>query len=244
MAKLNQIVAVTAGRKSHAKGVIEEIYHKLQKKELLQGLVRTYQAKDEDGEQMPDERKGVQLSVPDAIKEAVGAWSSLCDVVATQDMANTLAKADVAVDGRVLLKAVPITHLLFLEHQLVDLQAFVSKLPTLDPADEWEWDDNSNQYRSSTGETLRTKKVPKAFVKYDATKEHPAQVEAFMEDVVIGTYRLTKFSGAIPAQEKVTILSRVRLLQEAVKRAREEANGIDVQDVKEGASLFDFVFKK
>lgn len=39
------------------------------------------------------------------------------DVVATQDFANCQAKADVMVEGRVLIKDAPVTHLLFLEKQ-------------------------------------------------------------------------------------------------------------------------------
>lgn len=244
MGKLNQIIAVVNGRKTQAKSLIEDIFHRLQKKELLQGLVRTYHPKDENGEQLPDERKGVQVVVPNAIDEAITEWVTLCDVVATQDMGNTLAKANITVDGTPLVKDVPVTHLLFLEKQLVDLSTFITKLPTLDPADNWVWDSNAGHYRSDVSETTRTKKVPKAFVKYDATPNHPAQVDVFNEEVQIGTYKLTKFSGAIPAQSKTQYQNRVRKLQEAVKCAREEANSTSIQDVQEGQAIFNYVFNK
>ena len=51
-------------------------------------------------------------------------------VLATQDFANCQAKANVVVDGQTILKEVPVTHLLFLEKQLVDLRTFIDGLPT------------------------------------------------------------------------------------------------------------------
>src|SRR5438270_13901377 len=63
MAKLNQIIAVQAGKKSQAKETLTEAYHKLKKPDLLSGIVRTYQPKDEDGEPLPEERKQIQLKV-------------------------------------------------------------------------------------------------------------------------------------------------------------------------------------
>jgi len=63
-----------------------------------------------------------------------------------------------------------------------------------------------------------------------------------MEDVWVGTWTITKFSGAIPAATKNTMLDRVRKLLDAVKAAREEANGLDVHPQKVGATLLTYVF--
>ena len=54
MAKLNQIIAVQAGKKSQAKETLTEAYHKLKKPELMTGIVRTYQPRDEGGEPQPE----------------------------------------------------------------------------------------------------------------------------------------------------------------------------------------------
>ena len=62
------------------------------------------------------------------------------DVVLTQDMGNTHAKADIKVNGQTILPNVPVTYLLFLEKQVVDLETFVTKLPSLDPSEVWEAD--------------------------------------------------------------------------------------------------------
>jgi hypothetical protein len=42
--------------------------------------------------------------------------------------------------------------------------------------------------RGKANESLRTSKEPTVIVKYDATKEHPAQTELFTKDVPVGTW--------------------------------------------------------
>ena len=143
--------------------------------------------------------------------------TELFDIVATQDQANCIARANVTVDNVAVLKDVPVTTLLFLEKQLVDMHTFVEKLPTLDPGESWSYNPDVDHYASEPYQTSKTKKVMKNHVKAEATKEHPAQVETYTEDVIVGYWTTVKFSGAIPAKEKNEILDRVRKLQEAVK---------------------------
>ena len=243
MTKLNQIIAVSNGKKSRTQSSMTELYHKLQKSPLLSGIARTYRPKDDDGEQLPPESNRVLLQVKDIIKEASTIWTELFDAIATQDTANCSASADVCVDGEVLLADVPVTHLLFLEKQLNDIHSFVSKVPTLDPAYEWEWSDEANCYATKPTETTRTKKIPRNHVKYEATKEHPAQVEMFTEDVLVGYWTKVDFSGAMLEKQKNQIVNRVRQLQEAVKQAREDANNTDVVLVENGKVIFGFLFE-
>lgn len=243
MPKLHQLIAVLHGKKSQAQSVLTRVHHMIQKSELLSGISRQYKPRDEDGERLPPESKQVQFTVPQAIAEASATLTELLDAVASQDITNCAATADIVVDGTALIHSVPVTHLLFLEKQLVDLHTFVDKLPTLDPAERWTYDAATGVYRTEVTETTRTKKIPKAFVKYEATKEHPAQVEMFHEDLLVGTWATTKFSGAIPADDKRDMLERVRKLQEAVKMAREGANSLDVIDLKTGKPLLSYVFQ-
>ena len=242
MGKLNQVIAVVAGKKAKAAQVITAAYHQFQKTPLFDGISRTYQPRDEDGEKLPPESKSIQVKVLDLMVEVTAAMVEMFDVVATQDYANCSARADVCVNGKVILSKVPVTHLLFLEKQLKDVETFIGKLPTLDPSETWSFNEAVGSYATSPSETARTKKVPKAFVKAEATKEHPAQVEMFHEDIMVGYWRTVKFSGTIPAKDKNRMLERVRSLHEAVIKAREEANGIDVSPVSNGKAVFDFVF--
>ena len=159
-----------------------------------------------------------------------------------EDWANAEATADVEVDGEVIVAAAPVTYLLFLEKQLVDLHTFVKKLPVLDPSESWTFDQASDCFATDQVQTTKTKKVPRNHVKAEATKEHPAQVEVYDEDIVVGHWRMVKFSGAVTAQRANELLERVEKLQRAVKFAREEANGREVEKREVGKRVFDYVF--
>jgi len=135
-----------------------------------------------------------------------------------------------------------VTYLLFLEKQLTDLHTFVHKLPVLDPSESWRFDPSQDCWASDTAETSKTKKVPRNHVKAEATEKHPAQVEVYHEDVVVGYWKTVKFSGALPAARVRELLERVERLQKAVKMAREEANGVAVESVKSGDKVFGYLF--
>ncbi|TMR23957.1 hypothetical protein ETD86_06425 [Nonomuraea turkmeniaca] len=241
MTKLNQILAVEKGVKADVQRKVTDVYHTVQKAPLLSGISRTYQPIDDEGEQLPPESTRVQVKVEDAVKDAADALTRLFDVTATKDVANCSAKADVVVDGRVLLEGVPVTYLLFLEKQLVDLRTLISKLPTLDPSETWTRDENTDTWRTEPVKTTRTKKVPRNHVLAEATEHHPAQVQVFTEDVVVGYWTKIAFSGAVPQRRVNELLDRLTKLQDAVKYAREEANSVEVADRRIGDALFGYL---
>lgn len=240
--KLNQIIAVANGKKTQAEKAFTEVYQKLQKPELYSGISRVYKPIDEDGETLPTEEKYPQLKVQDAIDTAKSALTELIDTVATQDTANTQAKANVVVDDVTVISNVPVTHLLFLEKQLNDIQTFVSKLPTLDAAERWTFDSNVNCFVTGVSQTNRNVKKMKNHVKAEATDKHPAQVEIYTEDQKVGTWNTVKFSGCIDAAKKAKFTSNVKKLIEAVKLAREESNSIEVKKVNYADDLLGFIF--
>ena len=63
MPKLNQIVAVVAGKKSDAEKAITELYHKVKKPQLFEGITKTYEAIEVNGEELPSEVKLLQFKV-------------------------------------------------------------------------------------------------------------------------------------------------------------------------------------
>jgi hypothetical protein len=241
--KLNQIVAIEKGVKTTSGRALTDAYHTIQKAPLLSGISRTYRPKDDDGDQLPPESTLVQTKVADVLKDVAGAMTRLFDVVATKDVTNCSAKADVKLpDGTVILSQAPVTYLLWLEKQLVDLHTFVGKLPTLDPSERWTYDANTGAYVTEPTETTRTKKVPRNWVKAEATDKHPAQVEVYHEDIVVGYWTTVKFSGASPADVVRQMQDRVNTLIEAVKKAREEANSVEVTDINVGDQIFGYLF--
>ncbi|MFF4246519.1 hypothetical protein ACFYY2_18910 [Streptomyces sp. NPDC001822] len=242
MTKLNQIIAVEKGVKSKSLQDTTAAHHKVQKTALLAGISRTYQPKNEEGEQLPPESSRVQVKAEDALREMSVSLTRLFDVTATKDWANCTARADVSVDGRVIVPEVPVSYLLFLEKQLTDLHTFVKKLPVLDASESWSLDPSTDWWKTDPVRTIRTKKVPRNHVKAEATEKHPAQVDVYYEDVPIGYWTTVKFSGALPARRVNELLERVEKLQQAVKFAREEANGAEVTDRRVGDAVFGYLF--
>lgn len=241
MARLNQIIAVEKGIKSRSVQELATAQQALAKTALLSGIARTYRPKDEDGEQLPPESTKVQVKAEEVIRKTAEILTKLFDVTATKDWTNVQAHADVVVDGQTLLSQVPITYLLFLEKQLVDLQAFIKKLPVLEASETWNFDASADCWATEPIQTLKTKKVPRNHVKAEATEHHPAQVEVYYEDVVVGYWRTVKFSGALPAQRINELLERIEKLSQAVKFAREEANNTEAQQQHIGERLFQYL---
>ena len=242
MTKLNQILAVEKGVQSKANREFTDIYREVSKTPLLSGISRTYQPKDDEGDQLPPESTLVQINAEESIAKVSETLINLFDVTLTKDKANTVAKADIVVDGKTILSNVPVTYLLFLEKKLIEVHEFVSKLPTLDPSENWSKDNATGVFKTDVTRTVRTKKVPKNWVKAEATDKHPAQVEIFHEDVIVGTWSTTKFSGALESERVNTLVNRVEALQKAVKFAREEANSTEITDAKAGKAVFDYLF--
>jgi len=242
MPRLNQIIAIEKGTKGRSLQELTEAHHALQKPALLSGIARTYRPKDEEGEQFPPESTRVQMKSEEIIRQTVATLTKLFDVTATKDWTNCRARADIVVDGQTLLAQVPATYLLFLEKQLVDLVTFIRKLPVLDASESWTFDPTSDTWATEPVQTAKTKKIPRNHVKAEATDKHPAQVEVYYEDVVVGHWRTVKYSGALPAQRVNELLGRVEKLQQAVKFAREEANDADAEEQKVGERVLGYIF--
>lgn len=244
--KLNQIIAIEKGTKTRTYEKLTESHKLLQKNELFLGHARRYTPKDDDpasptGEQLPPETKRVQAKANEIIQTTAEALTEWFDVAATRDWGNTLAKADVEVDGQVLIKDCPVTYLLFLEKQLADLLTFFRKLPVLDAGEPWHHDASQDLWATDESRSIRTKKLSRALVLYEATKEHPAQVKEVTEDVTAGTWTTIKYASSLPATRINELVQRVEKLQRAVKFARETANGAEVEPVKVGKRVFDFL---
>ncbi|MCB9673896.1 MAG: hypothetical protein H6737_02205 [Alphaproteobacteria bacterium] len=240
--KLHEVVAIRKGVKSRTYSELSELFKKAQKADLYSGMTREFQPLDDDGETFPPESRSVQLVAGDVLKRVRKLRTKFLDIEATQELGNLEAKADVEVDGRVILKDMPATLLIFLEKELSDLHTFVSQMPTLDESRPWTKDPNSNLYRSDTARTHKTKKVQRPIVLYDATEEHPAQTQLITEDVTIGHWSTVYTSGALPVPRKDELLERIDVLRDAVKRARSRANDTEVGEKSIGDAIFGYLF--
>jgi hypothetical protein len=245
MSKLNQVIAIEKGVKARAHSVISDLFKVLQKPDLFNGAVRSYQKKDDDGEDLPGEKKHVQFRVQDVIGTVRISAAELIDTTVQKDIANTGAKAAVTVDGSQILPELPVSTLLFLEKQLTDLRTFVDAIPVLDNSESWTLDANSGLYRTDAVQTSRTKKINRPLVLYPATPEHPAQTQIVTEDVIAGFWSTIRQSAAMPKPEKEAISGRIEKLLIGVKEARESANDTDAGAKPAiGAAVFEYLLGK
>jgi hypothetical protein len=249
MPKLHHILAVETGIKHKSAEKLTVIYKAFQKPDLFNGHVKSFTPRfDPDAqhyEMLPDDRKQVQQHVGASMDIIREQHVELFDLAFKRDVTNCIAKADVVVDNKVILKDAPVTYLLWLGHQLDDLHSEVKKIPTLDPAEKWKHDKEQNLYATEPTEQVRTKKVEVVMQLAAATDKHPAQVKTVTEDIRTGNWKTIKYSSAMPADKRDAILARVEKLQNAVKTARETANSVDVPEtVSAGKQIYDFVLAK
>lgn len=240
MSKLCEVIAVVSGKKADAAKKVTELYHKLQKGDLFDGIHRSYRPKADDGETLPSEVKKIQARVSECISEASDVWKGLWDLTYTLDAGNCVATGELAIDGQTF--TLPVTTLLFLEKQLMDVKTFISKIPTLDPAHTWTYDDAQNMYRTQAFLTNRSKKIQKPLVVTEATKEHPAQVVMVQEDVTVGEWSQVHYSNRMTVREQKEAIARVDDLINEVKKARERANSSSVQKKEIGDALLRRIF--
>jgi hypothetical protein len=240
--RLAQVVAIVAGAKARALRAVTDAYQDQQKTGPLSGISRTYQPLDDEGVRLPSESTLVQIRADEIVERVRAEMTRLLDVVATQDWGNTHARADIVVDGRTILADVPVTYLMWLEKQVHTLRTFVSELPRLDLAEQWTWDTNQRAYVTQPVQTARTTKVPRNHVLAPPTDRHPAQVQVWQEDVVVGTWTTVKANGGLPASQVRLYVERCEALLDAVKAAREAANDAVVEDIDAGVPILEYVF--
>lgn len=240
--RLCQIVAVQKGVQARVSHAVTEIYHGLQKPALFSGLSRKYTPVEDGGDELPPESTLVQKNVEFMLADTAKHLTELFDVVATKETANMSASAAVVLDGQPVTPELPVPYLLFLEKQLTDLRTVVSKAPVLDPAEVWHPDADNGGFRTEPVKTVKTRKQQEVLVKYPATDKHPAQTEVISVDKNAGYWETTKFSGALPRERRTELVARIDTLSDAVKHAREQANSMEVSQVKVGSDLFRHIF--
>jgi hypothetical protein len=173
------------------------------------------------------EEKAVPTNVFDTLEYALDVYAKAENLQYQKNATNRTATADVKWKGEVLFKDMPIDELLGLEARLTKIRQLYQEIPTLDAAKHWEADAQSGNYVYRTKypeETTKTEKTLTPVTMKEATKEHPAQVQAVTKDVVVGKYTTTKRSGAATATQKSEAIKQVDELLIEIKQARMRAN--------------------
>ena len=247
--QLHEVLAVEKGLETTAKKVIDEgIATFRTKSERFRGFVKRYDPFKEEEAQLGGEAERLEL-VTTVDKKLAYVFSHVAryvDAVFQKDATNCEARGDIKINGDVLLEQVPVTTLLGLETKLKQWRLLFEAIPTLAPGIKWvEAPDKGNGIfdRANPDEKLRTKLEIKHKVLYDATKEHPAQVKEYTEQVPVGRITLSEWSGMITPAQKSELLARLDKLMRAVKKARMRANSTEVVGGNIGNVLVNYVLK-
>lgn len=252
MIKLTALLGILNGNdgsKARAKRAETDSYHTLKKPGLFNGFRKTYQRLDEEnGEQYPDEIELVQANVDDVFAGLIDVMAKAIDDQTAVDSTNGATHASLTFpvrDGEdIVIDDVPVVSLLWLERQLDNMKALIEAAPELNASKQWEWDPQSGRYKTAPRTSIKTKKEPRAMVMYPATDRHPAQVQAYTEDVVVGHWTTVDESGAIPASRKRELLTQLAEVKDIVKTAREQANATaEVHEVEIGREILQYILR-
>lgn len=241
MGKLHELIAVEPSLKDVATAAINAAKEIFGDVSLFAGQARNYQPLDEEGETFAPEQHLPKGNVSGLLEEIETEFGAYIDASVQKEVTNTKTEAVVILDG-FELPALPATALLNLEDKLQRLKSLVNSIPTLDPSIVWQYDENQGFYASDVKTSYRSEKKLKTHVEYEATKEHPAQVQTFSVDERVGVWNTIHYSAAMPMTDKKEILRRLEELSRAVKKARQRANEAEVVNVKVSQEIFDYLF--
>lgn len=248
--KLHEVIAVEKDARQTAAKIITETNVTFSKKhQLFSTHAKLYTPlKSEDNERPEEELAQPITTVGDKLEYFEKHIIRLFDIIVQKEEANTRAKEDIIVevnDERVTLaEQVPVAALVQLENLFESIRSQVfDVIPTNDPTKAWLDDSQAGEGRYLTASITRqrTNKKPMPIVLSPATDKHPAQVQLVSEDVPVGTWTITYYSGMLSPAEKSNLLSRLDKVLEGIKKARARANTIEVSSVIIGKKLFKFI---
>lgn len=249
--RLYEVLAVEADLEGQAKRVLDEAKVTFSKKaDHFMGHHKTLKMFDETRaaeEEGSEEHKEPVTTVGDKLKYLRGPVARWWDALAQKERTNQEARADLIVDGEVLLEDVPGTMLLGLESRLKLVRGVYETIPTHPPATVWVEDPSVGDgvYRAKHPEKRdKTEKKIAYKVVVPPTKEHPAQTQTWPENEKVGVLTTERWTTTISPAEKSRLLGRIDQLLRATKRARQRANSATLVKVRVGEALLDFIHRE
>ena len=191
--KLYELLAVEQDRKNKSNLSIGEAKKTFTKNDpYFDGMVKKYVSLEEDNEQIPDETKEMVKTVKQQLEEVLEDAVTAIDATLSKEETNAsgTAKAELIV-GETNFGTFSATSLLALESQVSKILDLYQAIPTLESTKKWNFDKQTNTYKTEEEVKFRSIKRPKVIVKYEATDKHPAQTELLSLDFQVGKYVTT-----------------------------------------------------
>lgn len=247
MTQLHEILAVEGDLEATFKKIIAEGSDTFTKKgPHFMESTRTVEMMD-DGRSHENtvEVSPMVETVLNKLRYVAGHSRRYFNAFAAKERTNQDARADLMLDGEVLIDDVPATMLLGLEKRLGSFRDMCSKIPTLDPGIDWIEDltavDPGVSINKLDEERFKTEKSVQHKVVTEATDHHPAQVERWQEDRPVGKIKIRHRSSMMSPLEKSRILERCDELIREVKKARQRANKAEVVNMDIASPIFKYL---
>lgn len=248
---LHQLIAVQRGIDEETAKTLGAVKHLMAvggDQDPLTGISRVYRPVAEDGDLLPPQARKVQITAAELLGRVSESLTKMFDVKFSREEGNCNARADVKVDGQALLTDAPVGYLMFLEAQVGQIVGLIDQIPTLNPADDWS--DSAPGLRDGVWQSAeRTTAVPKRVPQVqvlspaqviDGQKFDP-QVRPYETEVTVGWWTTVKYSGQMDPKLQQEMRARAVKVQEAVRKAREQANRLETTD-RSAAPLLSYIF--
>lgn len=211
--------------------------------ERFRGMSRKYEPLAEDGVQLPGEFTNLATNVDGELLLMGNAFAKWLDIVIQKETTNTSAeaRAEVRVGEKVIFESLPATAILALEKHVAELRKVYAAIPTNDPTVEWTFDDGKGCFQSAPEVRMREEKEIRPMVLYEATPEHPAQVDTFSTSKPVGKWTTVTYSGKLSVTDRRERLERLDALLVALKEARMRANCAEAYGDPVGDKILDFI---
>ena len=252
MAKQHELLAVERDTKTRFHKIIQEAKMTFTKRTShFDEYHKSYNPTDEAySNDRPDEEHTVMVdTVPNKLNYVMPYFENLADVVIQKEETNQHACADIVIHPKggektTLATNVPVQALLQYEDIISEVRDTIASTPTLDPARKWSPSTTREHvFDAESFVRVRTRKIQKPIVLYQATDKHPAQTQLITEDSVIGEYNHSDHSGRLSPLQKSRMLERCDMLLIAVKKARAQANDIDHSKTEVGSKFTSFIME-
>lgn len=242
MRELHSLLANLEANKHRANEVTTEILALFTSKaHYLEGIQKVYRPFNEAEDYQPDNTiKHLVTTVSDKLNFAQPAFIKALDEEISKNETNRNATAKLKIGGKEI--ELSISSLMDLEKRIQGLRLIYLKIPTLDMTKKWSPAKiDQKAFESEREETFAT--VPKYTVLElaAATKEHKAQVEKLKNNVAVGVWEATHYSGRIMSSDKAELLARIDEVLASIRVARTEANRTEVKEIKIGKDIFDHI---
>jgi len=248
MSALHEVLAVDRDLENTAKKIVDEAITTFSKRadHFMASIKQLHMFDDarKQEEAGQEEVKALTTTVEAKLDYVAEHLVKHIDCTTEKEMTNTVASSTVHIDGKEFTCTLPATLLLAMETRLAQWRKMYEAIPTLQPGIEWEIDESQGKgvYKAKEPETKwKTEKTIKAVVLYDATDKHPAQIEKVSQDVPVGNYITTRWSGMISPAAKSELLKRIDKLTQEFKKARMRANEESTIKVELGKKIMDYI---